>query len=381
MKFSNNFELGKYFTFESDKTKPIYNWFYYKEAFSSNLVEYFLKKFEIKENVLDIFSGVGTTCLCAKSKNLQAYGIDSSPLAVFVAQVKTRDYSQKDLDEIRLFMGDVFQEKTELKFNWNFELFSLKKAFPPRNLRDILLIRKRVEQIENQKTKDFLLLALLSIIPMCSFVLKDGGVLKIIKKSAAPVKEMFKRKVKKMLKDLENPITGIAPEIYLGNSCNTRFENESIRGIITSPPYLNNIDYTKVYGVELSLLEIENSNIAKKTRENSIRSAIGLSLASKKIPEEVGEIGYRIPIIGAYFSDMEKILKESNRILKTDSYAVFVVGNTIIHNTYVFVDEILGQIAERLGFECEILVGLERTADIKPAKIKTRESAVILRKS
>jgi len=44
------------------------------------------------------------------------------------------------------------------------------------------------------------------------------------------------------------------------------------------------------------------------------------------------------------------------------------------------VDEILARIAERLGMDCEIEVGTYRIADVKPQKIKTRESIVICKK-
>ena len=40
----------------------------------------------------------------------------------------------------------------------------------------------------------------------------------------------------------------------------------------------------------------------------------------------------------------------------------------------------LNAIAERIGFSCEIVVGAERMADVKPAKVKTRESIVIMKK-
>ncbi|MEW6528850.1 MAG: DNA methyltransferase [Candidatus Micrarchaeota archaeon] len=387
-------ELGRYFTFESDKSKPIYNWFYYKEAYSSEFVEQILDKFGMRNgNILDPFCGIGTTCLVAKSRGLHAFGVDCSQLAVFIGKVKTRNYSESDISIIYEFMKNIFQEKTSAKLNWKFELFKIENAFPPANLRDILFIRQKISEIDNEKARDFALLALISIIPMCSFILKDGGVLKIVKKSVAPVKEMFKRKIKRMLADIrsENRITGSEPQIYLGDARLLPFESEIMDAIITSPPYLNNIDYTKVYGLELSLLQLCNDFGAldlKKTRKRSIRSFIASNIISNadefrdelEIQYEIQSIGYKIPIIRAYFSDMEKVLKESFRVLKHNGTASFVVGNSVIHGTHVFVDEIIAEIGARIGFESEIWIGSERIANIGTAKIKTRESAVILRK-
>ncbi len=382
MNIISRLELGPYFTFEPSKDKQIYNWFYYKEAYSPEFVEKTLDEFGVKEGcVLDPFSGIGTTSLVAKSRGLQAYGIDASPLAVLAGTVKSRNYSPEDIAAIESFMERVFQEKTSFSLRWDFELFKVEKAFPPANLRDILSIREKISKVEADKAHDFLLLALLSIIPMCSFVLKDGGVLKITKKSVAPVREMFKRKVKRMLRDLElGPKTqGPEPKIMLGDARSLPFEEGSMDAVITSPPYLNNIDYTKVYGLELSLMEMDARG-TKDARSRSLRSFITSPASEEKLPQEVEEFGYNIPIAGAYFSDMEKVLVETYRVLKPGSSASFVVGNAVIHYTHIMVDEILAEMGERLGFESEIWVGLERIADVRPAKVKTRESAVVLRK-
>jgi len=263
--------------------------------------------------------------------------------------------------------------------NWRFELFDIKKAFPPSNLKQILYLREKIENIEDEKIKDFFLLALLSILPMCSFVLKDGGVLKIKNKKVAPVKELFKRKIKKMIFDLEKfPIKGEEPEVLLADARSIPF-NQQFDLIVTSPPYLNNIDYTKVYGLELSLLELKET-ATKKTREQSIRSFITLNTKISFVPPEVGEIGFKIPVIGAYFSDMEQVLKEVFDLLRPSSNAVFIVGNCVIYDTHILVDEILAEIGQRIGFETEIVVGMQRIADVKPAKVKVRESAIVFKK-
>ncbi len=47
----------------------------------------------------------------------------------------------------------------------------------------------------------------------------------------------------------------------------------------------------------------------------------------------------------------------------------------------MLVDEIFAEMAQRIGFsDVEIVVGAERIADVRPQKVKTRESVVIIRK-
>jgi SAM-dependent methyltransferase len=376
MKLSYNFQLGRYFTFEPSKSRPIYNWFYYKEAFSPELVFHFIEKWKPK-NILDPFCGIGTTLLASKEKSIPAYGMDVSPLAVFVSRVKTEHYTENDVEEGWWALRDFFENRTIPSYEWEFELFSPKKFFPPRNYNDIVFIREKIETIENEKIKNLFLLALLSIVPQCGLFIKDGGVLKFSKeKRAMPVKEAFRRKVKRMLREARETKPG---EVFVeeGDARFMEFEN-GFDGIITSPPYLNNVDYTKVYGLELSLLAMDK-NIPSLVREKSFRSFIKKDTKPREILPEVEEYS-SLPIVLAYFEDSKMVFENFYRALREGGKVAYVVGNAVIHETHIPVDEILCRIAERIGFETEIIVGLERVADVRPARIKTRESVVFLEK-
>ncbi|MFA6530199.1 MAG: DNA methyltransferase [Candidatus Micrarchaeia archaeon] len=397
MDIRNDFSIGKYFTFDPSKDKPVYNWFYYKEAFSPEVVDYVINRYIPNPNsVYDPFCGAGTTMLRAKELGMNGFSVDSSPLAVFVSRVKCANYSNEDILEIERAIAEM-SEKTEnknternQKIDWQFELFPPERAFPPSNLNALLSIRNALESVENEKAANFLMVALLSIMPQTSLIIKDGGVLKVDKKKRTmPTKEAFRKKVKAMLADAKsmarngNSIPAIertVPDIRLGDSRATDFESESADLIVTSPPYLNNIDYSKVYGLELSLLGLDK-RITLETRNRSVRSFITSSAYDKgELPTEVQEFADKIPIVGSYFSDMNLVLKEMHRILKPNGVAGFVVGNSVIHETHILVDEIIGEMAEKLGFECEIVVGLERIADVRPAKVKSRESMIVMKK-
>lgn len=377
--------LGRHMTFELSKKEPVHGWFWYKEGFSPEIFEYALGR-GIAGLVVDPFCGVGTTLLAAKQKGIDSIGVDASPLAVFVSKAKTDDYSQEDLDGVRAFLTRQLKpkeipERLDMRpLKWEFELFDPKAAFPRRNYNQIMALRDAIEQ-EEGRVRNLLLLGLLSVLPQASLVLKDGGVLKIRKdKRALPAKEIFKRKVKRMLKDLEGQRTGHVPRVFLGDARALDMPTESTDLIVTSPPYLNNIDYSKVYGLELSLLHMSRAE-AEEVRMRAIRSFIGKDMEVGAMPPEAEEVGSRIPIAGTYFQDMEKAIEEMHRILKTGKEAHVIVSNSVIHSTHIMVDEIFGEMATRLGFsDVRIIVGAERIADVKPQKIKTRESIVVMRK-
>lgn len=385
-------ELGRLMTFELSKEKPVHGWFWYKEGYAPEIVDWALRDagFRVPASaqaagdgqVLDPFCGVGTTLLAAKAAGLPSIGVDASPLAAFVSRAKAQDYGTGDLEGVEAFLARGLQAGGETAQGWEFELFSPRAAFPKRNYNEILAIRAAIER-EEGRTRDLLLLALLSVLPQASIVLKDGGVLKIVKeKKALPAKEVFRRKAKRMLRELRaRAPAGPEPRVFLGDARALGMEKESAGIIITSPPYLNNIDYSKIYGLELSLLSMSAAE-AGGMRMRAVRSFItGSRVPEAGMPPEVGEAGLRIPIIGTYFKDMEAALAEMHRVLAPGGSAYVVVSNSVIHETHVLVDEVLAEMGLRLGFSsAEIAVGAERIADVKPQKVRTRESAVILRK-
>jgi SAM-dependent methyltransferase len=378
MKITEKLELGQLMTFELPKKVPVHGWFWYKEGFAPEILDYSIKG--MKPNVvLDPFCGVGTTLLAAKGKKIDSVGVDASQLAAFISKTKCEDYSKDDILALKEFISRPRGGENNLR--WDFELFDPRAAFPKRNLNQILALRHAIEE-QSPGVRDLLLLALLSILPQASMIVKDGGVLKIKRdKRALPAKEIFKRKVKRMIRDLENRQDfGHVPKVFLGDARALDVPTESVDLVLTSPPYLNNIDYSKVYGLELSLLQMSKA-LAQEVRMRAIRSFIGKQMDVDSMPEEVGEIGKRIPIIGTYFKDMEASIAEMYRVLKPGREAHIVVSNSVIHETHVLVDEIFANMGERIGFsDSEIVVGAYRIADVKPQKIKARESIVILKK-
>jgi SAM-dependent methyltransferase len=378
-------EIGGFMTFELSKEKPVHGWFWYKEGFAPELVGWALAREaqaagKEPKSVIDPFCGVGTTLLAAKERGIESAGIDASTLAAFVSRAKTDDYGPEDLESALAFLGRKIDYRQAERLEWQFELFSTKAAFPRRNHAEILALREAIEN-EEGRTRNLLLLALLSILPQASVIMKDGGVLKIDRnKRALPAREIFRRKVKRMCRELAGRPQGRVPKVFLGDARALDVGGAEADVVITSPPYLNNIDYSKVYGLELSLLSMSRAE-AEEVRMRAIRSFIGRNMGVEEMPPEVGDVGLRIPIVGTYFKDMEAAISEMHRVLSPGGAAYVNVSNSVIHETHVLVDEVFAQMAERIGFaETEIVVGAERIADVRPQKVRTRESVVIMRK-
>ncbi|MCX6773539.1 MAG: hypothetical protein NTY68_00885 [Candidatus Micrarchaeota archaeon] len=374
MQIEKDFSLGLHFTFEPSKNLPIYNWLYYKEAFSPYVVERFVS--DEDKFIYDPFCGIGTTLLKSKELGKQSMGTDASSLAAFTSSVKTRDYSEKDIGEL-----EEWAKKLDLSnyggVDWKFELFSPSKAFPKRNLHEIVKIREAIERLDG-KARDLALLALICILPMSSLIVKDGGVLKLDNsKRAGQAIELFKRKIRHYVDDLRNNrIEGPLPEVKIGSALNIEKQCDKI---ITSPPYLNSIDYTKVYGLEISLLNLDK-NSTMNDRGISMPSFITKKTEAVLTGRDYIDSFAFIPVVGNYFDFTIKVIKEMHRKLNPGGKAIYVVADAVISTTYIPVDEICGRIAEEEGFKSRVIVGLKRRTRINNRIFDTRESAVVMEK-
>ncbi len=366
-------DLKDLVTFVPNKFEPIHNWYYYKEGFSKGLVDYFISKFEIEKNslVLDPFCGVGTTMLACKQAGIRAVGFDTSPLTVFVSQVKTADYNLESLEQaVRAALKWKFARPRDIPTSpW------LKRAFSKYALEDIIFYKGKILGVENPIERNFLSLGLMDAALRCSYIRKDGAVVKIRRGATAPVGKIFKYKIRRMLRDLrEAKLENVEMGAKIGDARALPLEGDSIDFVITSPPYLNKIEYTNIYKTEYELFF--------DLPATKLRSHIGDKVGEISDNLEIEEIK-DLPIAQAYFSDMKKVLLEIKRVCKPEAKLAVVIGGGCFPDRAVLVDGIFAQVAEQAGFSVkEILIARNswcmRNRTEKVGEI--RESAVVMEK-
>jgi DNA modification methylase len=337
-------EIGRLVTFIPNKHIPIHNWFYYKEGFSRDFVELILKNLGLREGswVLDPFCGVGTTQLTCKELGVNAVGVDLAELPVFVSRVKTANY---DVNLLKEASKRIFSERFKKENSSGISSF-VKKAFPRHILEDVLFFRGIVDEIEDDTVKGFFKLGLMRAAIQTSYIVKDGGVLKIVKReNIPPFRKFYRNKIKRMLKDLEGfKALGSKVVTIKADSRNLSFLEEGMfDAVITSPPYLNKIEYTKVYSVENELFF--------KGVEPLLRSYIGDSVKNYVDSEEYKDLP---PIAKAYFQDLERALSEIYRVLKDGGTGVFVIAQGVFPTGIVESEKVFSKIACKTGFKTEL---------------------------
>ncbi|NIO21838.1 MAG: hypothetical protein GTN76_14190 [Candidatus Aenigmarchaeota archaeon] len=329
-KLTNRLEWGKLATFVPNKRLPVYNWFYYKEGFSRELVIKLLDMFSAKKGlVLDPFCGVGTTNLACKERGLNSIGFELSPLALFAAKVKIMDY---DITKLKDTLKTIKKIKFR-KFDRSWIPSNVRRYFNTHTLDDILLFKGLVEDLEDNLTKDFFRLGLISSATRCSYMYKDGSVVKRRVHPIPPFRKFYHHRMKRMIRDIEKLKTKECKTLVSrGDARKLKLANETIDYVITSPPYLNKIEYTKIYNVEEFLF-------FKPPKKRGLRSFIGMREGDD--------------IVKAYFSDMENVLKELYRVCKPGAKLGIVVGNGCFPDRVVESDILLSELAEKIGFSVE----------------------------
>jgi len=373
--------------FVENKKLPIYNWLYYKEGFSAQLVIDLIEKFKLKKGgaILDPFCGSGTTLLAAKEKGINSVGFDVLNIALFASVVKTRDYS-KIIRELKATLEELKNlPKTKEKIKIREKI--ILRAFPKRILLELMGLKEKIKEIKNPIVRDFFMLCLINTATKTSFAVKDGGCIKIDKKRALPpAKYMFFKTAKKMIRDAEKgKFLPCKTEVYRQDARIFKLDENSIDCVITSPPYLNKIEYTNVYFIEEYLFLKRQLNAPLRSFVGTNSSAGIADIEDEKLQKHLSEFAgkkYETQI-ASYFVDTKKWLENVYFCLKRNKYCTIIVGGGCFEWGIVESDVIIGLIAQDIGFEVIDIEPLKKIVCTKNRSIKIgviKESLIVLKK-
>lgn len=381
---------------------PVQRWFHLKEAFSLNLLETLLTDWKIPptslKKILDPFCGIGTTLLAAQKiaktfslDELELIGIERNPFIHFVAKTKLNWYKY-DTEKLKQMVHFLSRDSLALESSMEIpELSTLKRkgVYTPAVLNKLLNYRKKILTLTLPE-RELILLGFAAILEAVSGVRKDGRALRIVSaKKRSRVGKALPSSWQAILDDLDNGQIHYKPinaKIYLGDGRKIMPDRASkkISGvdlILFSPPYINNIDYTEVYKLELWLCGFINKasefrNLRYKTFRShpSVRFPTSTSLASdpklKKakrlidlligtLPKDKN-LSQRTALIQSYFDDIYIALKNQKKALSPGGWSFCVIGNSLHgssakgrQRTLIAADLITALIANSLGLRVE----------------------------
>ena len=371
---------------------PIHNWYKFTAGFSHKFVDEVisLEQLTTKKNskIFDPFAGCGTTLVSSQKLNVPAVGNEGQEFMYDVIRAKLNwKFESKEfeghLNEIKNYVFNPFSvydlESTPHQL--------LKSLYIDETLRKLYLIKDAVLSLEDLKYKLFFKLALsqtlhkVSIHPIAVPYISRN---KFLHHTDKPW-EFFESISRQMFIDtVDFSEKKDTSKIHLQDSrfANPKISDGECNMCITSPPYLNNLDYGEVSKVHTHFFEITDnwSDITENVRKKLVTGATthyseskfsindflesefylknklianDLLETSKIIKstskERAGKKSFDILSL-LYFQDMYHVLKEIRRVVRKRSNSYLILGDSAPYGVFVPTTEILGKIAKSAGF-------------------------------
>ncbi len=394
-------------SFQANKSRAIFRWYKFKEAFSAGLVEYFLNRYHVTGTLLDPFAGSGTALFVGAAQGLHTVGIELLPIGqtiIRTKQVIDEAFTPNDIDRLRDWAVSRLWSGAKAAVSVP-ELRITRDAYSQETSQAISKYLTAARR-ENERVYQVLLFALLSILEEISFTRKDGQYLRWDYRSGRrqPSKIFNKGKIRsfeeavvakldQIIVDLETdstpgelfegPLQSGETELHYGSCLKLlpEIESDSVDFVITSPPYCNRYDYTRTYALELAILGVDEQKILQLrqemlscTVENRAKDLFAMNpswagavraadrhvllqkilsfLDKQKELDLLNNTG--IPrMVRGYFYEMACVISELARVSKSGARVIMVNDNVRYAGASISVDIILSELAERLGFTVE----------------------------
>ncbi len=407
--------------------RAVHAWYNFVLSFPPHLVREYIQRLDVtaRDTVLDPFCGTGTTLVECKKLGIPSVGIEALPMSHFASEVKTtwdvdpsrlRDHAEKVAEDAsgRIAagrpapghpttpggLGTLSPEKLKLLIKDSISSLPLHKT--------LVLLTSIDEQLDPRYT-DHELLGLASVLPTGIGNLRFGpevGVGTI--RDDAPVVEVWLSEVQRMAADLER-VLGRSRTPSMACCGDARepmkmLEPESVDAVITSPPYPNEKDYTRIVRLESVLLGfMDDRTELRRTKRWLLRSNtrnVYKADEDDKFVEDHESIQHVAEAIEArrielgkdsgfekmyhraallYFGGMKRHFAELREALRPGARLAYVVGDQASYlRVMIRTGQLLAEIAESLGYDVEAL-DLFRTRMATATREQLREEVLVLR--
>ncbi len=411
-------------SYQLSKRDVLHSWLKYKEGFSADLVNLLLDEMSIVsgDTVMDPFIGSGTTALVCQMRGINSIGYDIMPISKISITAKANVTRYKIIELERLLIEFSKLELPDDYLGKTTYITITKTAYPKYNEQ---FIQYATEWINNssysEEAKNLFALCIINSLERCSYTIKSGQYLswdsrspKVIeankerlasgrrllpenhcRKEIGNIREIVIEELQHVIADIRTIQSNMEPI----SQATIEFKEKSvlfelpevaentIDGVITSPPYCNRYDYTRTYALELVYLGIGEEKIKKMRQEllsctveskskidtiheyykgigaikrfNHIYKIIQENIVFTEIREAMnkrkdnGDLNNRgvIRMIEGYFTELAFVYAELYRVCKEGAMVAFVNDNVRYGGEVIPVDYLSTSFAEKFGFK------------------------------
>jgi DNA modification methylase len=411
--------------------RAFHDWYRFVLSYPPHLVRDYIKDFQLDggTTILDPFCGTGTTLIESKLNGIASIGTEANTFAHFASSVKIDwdidpdllcDQSRQAAKEAREVLSKQGIDD-DIPYEGDIDVLQLRQlseeenkliltgSVSPLPLHKTLVLLDCLKRFGNEESYRHQLLALAQTLVYTASNLRFGPEVGVGKpKQDISVISGWLSEIEKMAQDLRN-ISGKQYPSAQAQFADARRMNEillpgSIDAVITSPPYPNEKDYTRITRLESVVLGFISTKadlrLLKKTlvRSNTrnVYKGDDDDLWIAKHPEiqriadsiekrrvELGKTSGFEKLYGKvtklYFGGMARHLESLKPALKPNAQLAYVVGDQASYlRVMIRTGQLLGEIAQALGYEV-VRIDLFRTRLATATKEQLREEVVILK--
>lgn len=411
--------------------RAFHDWYRFVLSFPPHLVREYIEDFGLGNQsvILDPFCGTGTTLVESKLKGISSFGLEANPFAHFATLVKTDWeidpdllYSQSyELAEIAL---DILRRQgidDAIPFDDNPSDLPLRQLSPEQNklilsgsinpvpLHKVLVLLECLERYKTERAYRHQLLAIANVLVFTASNLHFGPEVGVGKpKVDAPVISSWLAKIGEMANDLRSVTSRnhANAQVYFADArcLDAVLLPRSVDAVITSPPYPNEKDYTRITRLESvvlgfirtradlqafkkALIRSNTRNVYKTDDDDKwIKDHPEIERIADAIERRRIELGKTsgfeklyARVTKLYFGGMARHLAALRSVLRPNAQLAYVVGDQASYlRVMIRTGQLLADIAQALGYEF-VRTDLFRTRFATATKSQLREEVVILR--
>ncbi|MBI4823095.1 MAG: excisionase family DNA-binding protein [Nitrospirae bacterium] len=321
------------------------------------------------ELVCDIFCGSGTTLVESSLLNRNSIGIELNPLAALIAKAKTTPIDPQTLtNRLKSILSDYKSIRNIAPpIFTNIDFWFCKSV-----IENLTRLKHAIWNISEENVRNFFSVCFSEVARIVSFT--RHGEFKLYRDKKKLDKSFSPNVIGEFIKISENNILGmkeylndvspnISAKIILGDSTKDNgIPASAVDFIITSPPYGDSrttVAYGQFSRLPAQWLEIlppyikdidkellgGKNNVDIKDPIHGLSETLRLSI--KIISERDKE---RAKDVLSFYIDLYKALMQAHKILKPQKYSCLIVGNRTVKELQLKTDEIICELAEKIGF-------------------------------
>lgn len=324
--------------------------------------------------VLDPMAGSGTVLAVARAKGHRAFGVDLDPLAVLLAGVWTRTVDAERVnDKAAEVLGRAKAAFGQLPSGKAYPCGSdvetrafVRYWFDDYARRQLASLSAAIRRVRDYATRDVLWCGFSRLI-----ITKSAGAsLAMDLSHSRPHREFTHAPVKpfnRFIAAVETVVSncpqisvvavGPATVVKLGDARKLDVEKESIDLVLTSPPYLNAIDYMRCSKFSLvwmgynvgDLRQIRAGSVGTEASSTQALEANWVKGLIKQLALKPKLSTRDHALLAQYVWDMGNALAEVARVLKAGGRAVYVVGDSTVRGTFIRNSSIVAAVAQERG--------------------------------